>query len=56
MISDGCYRRKILVAVLSISLFPNLFKDMIRVGLNMSETEYEKLLRRFYQKLFGMTR
>ncbi len=44
----------ILVAVLSISLFPDLFKDVMRVWMNLSDGEYERLLKRFYQKLFGM--
>ena len=45
----------LLVAVLSISLFPDLFKDVMRVWLNLSNGEYDKMLHQFYSKLFGIT-
>ncbi len=41
-----------LLSVLLTFLFTNLFKDAMNAWLNHSDSEYEKLLEQFYQKLF----
>ena len=44
----------LLVTLLSVSLFPYLFKDMLKVALDMNNEEYLAMLDQYFYKFLGM--
>ena len=46
--------RFLLITLLSVSLFPYMFQDMIKASLNLNDEQYQKMLNFYYNKFFGM--
>ncbi len=44
----------LLMTLLSISIFPDLFRDVMSVWLNLSNNDYEKFVKQLHEKIFGM--